>query len=332
MRKIFAALALVLTGCVQTGVPSSTRTAANIIPSPIARCMNMGSALEAMFEGDWGYTVRRSDLVRLKQAGFDTIRLPVRWSVHAGREAPYTLDSAMLERVDEIIGWASDIDLNIIVNVHHYTGLNRNPDLHEPRLEAIWDQLATHYVGAADNLIFETINEPNGKMSVARTDALNVRLLSRIRQDHPHRWVILGTASWGQLQGLETSEPVYGERVMLTYHDYEPFDFTHQGAPWTDRKQTGLAWGTTPDVSSMMRRLDAARAIQQKSGMPILVGEFGVYEGVPIDQRARWTKVLRQGIESRDMSWCYWDFTGSLKVYDVETEAWIPELKSALLD
>lgn len=268
----------------------------------------------------------------LKAAGFDTIRLPVRWTVYTPQTAPYEIDPYIISRVDQIVRWADQFGLNIIVNVHHYSGLNHDPDIHEPRLEAIWDQLSEHFSGAPNSLIFETINEPNGKMSVARTDALNVRLLERIRQDHPDRWVILGTANWGTLDGLRDSNPDYAKNIMLTYHEYEPFDFTHQGAHWSNRKETGLEWGTRSDRRAMMRRLDSAREIQSESGMPVFVGEFGVFQLVPTKERARWTRTLRKGIEARGMSWCYWDFAGELKAYDVEAEAWIPDLRDALLD
>lgn len=333
MRILLLVSSLLLAGCAQWGGMSPVVASKGPLQaSPVSRCMNFGSALEAEFEGQWGYIVRRSDLVRLKRAGFDTIRLPVRWSSHADREMPYTIDPELLSRVDQIVGWAEEIGLNIIVNVHHYSGLSRDPNLHEPRLEAIWDQLATHYAGAGEFLIFETINEPHHEMTVERTDAINLRLLERIRQDHPDRWVIMGTADWGQLEGLQASEPSFAERVILTFHEYQPFDFTHQGAHWTDREETGLKWGSRKDVRSMMRRLDAAQAVQSATRMPVFVGEFGVFRGVPVKQRARWTETLREGIEARGMSWCYWDFAGDLKAYDIYTETWIPELKAALLD
>lgn len=301
-------------------------------PAPITRCMNFGSALEAPVEGEWGYTVRRSDLQRLHAAGFDTVRLPVRWSVHTGLNPPYGINPELLARVDEIIGWADEIGLNIVVNVHHYDALNSDPDVHEPRLEAIWDQLATHYRGAPDTLIFETLNEPHTEMTTARTDALNKRLLARLRSDHPDRWVILGTAFWGNLEALQASEPDYDPRVMLTYHDYSPFEFTHQGAPWTDQPATRVRWGTDQDVAAMMADLDIAVMIQKRHDMPVFVGEFGVYNRVPVEQRALWTRTMRRGLEARNLAWCYWDFAGALNAYDVSEGAWVPKIKSALLD
>ncbi|MEO1305602.1 MAG: glycoside hydrolase family 5 protein [Pseudomonadota bacterium] len=332
MRTAWIALLLTLSACGQTQLERAATNALPISEPPIARCMNLGNALEAPQEGDWGYTVRREDLVRLQIAGFDSVRLPVNWSEHTRKNAPYEISRDMLARVDEIIGWANEIGLKIIVNVHHYEDLNNLPDVHEPRLEAIWDQLSAHFARAPPTLIFETINEPHTNMSVARTDALNTRILARIRQNHPDRWVIWGTAEWGSLDGLEAALPQHDPRIMLTYHEYAPYHFTHQGAPWGNVPQTRIQWGTRRDVSRMMQNLDKAVAVQTRTRMPVFVGEFGVYDGVPIEQRARWVRTLREGLEERGLAWCHWDFAGSLHAYNLEQEKWIPEIKAALLD
>lgn len=333
MRHWLLATVLLCAGCGSASENEASTTAGTpIADAPISRCMNLGSALEAPSEGEWGYIVRRADLVRLKEAGFDTIRLPVRWSVHTDLEAPFDIDPAMIARVTEIVGWAEEIGLQIIVNVHHYDAMNEDPETHEPRLEAIWDQLSTHFVNAPETVFFETINEPHTNMTTARTDALNARLLARLRQKHPDRWIILGTAFWGNLSALEESRPAYDPKVMLTYHDYSPFAFTHQGAGWTDQTETGIEWGSASDLAEMMGELDKAVSVQERTRMPVFVGEFGVYQGVPVEQRALWTQSMRTGLEARGLSWCYWDFAGSLKVYDVEREVWLPEIKAALLD
>ena len=334
MKWTIGLLALALSACGQSEPRANAAPETPIATSPIQRCMNLGNALDSPErEGEWGYTIRRADMVRLKDEGFDTVRIPVRWSSRAATDAPYTIDPDFLVRVDEVVRWGGEIGLNVIINVHHYNELNERPGLHEPRLEAIWDQLAHHYATAPDFLIFEIVNEPFGAMTVRRTDLLNERVLKRIRQDNPTRWVILATANWGNLDGLKEARPPYDPRAILTYHDYAPFEFTHQGAFWAEPvRPIGVSWGTRSDYQRLRDRLDDALILQNKHRMPVFIGEFGVYEKVPIEQRARWTRALRVGSEERGFGWCHWDWSTTLKVYDLPREAWLPEMKSALLD
>lgn len=53
-------------------------------PFLASRCVNLGNALEAPNEGDWGYRIEPAHIRAIAAAGFDGIRLPVRWDAHAG--------------------------------------------------------------------------------------------------------------------------------------------------------------------------------------------------------------------------------------------------------
>ena len=91
----------------------------------IQRCINLGNALEAPNEGDWGFIIRQSDLETIAEAGFDTVRIPIRWSAHADTEFPYTIDRDFFARIDEVVGWALEAELQVIIDLHHYV---RNHD------------------------------------------------------------------------------------------------------------------------------------------------------------------------------------------------------------
>ena len=300
--------------------------------SPIKRCMNMGGALEAPREGDWGYTVRREDFARLKAAGFDTVRLPVKFSAYTDQSPPFSISPSFLRRIDEIVDWAILENLQIIIDVHHYEELMQAPGRHERRLEKIWEQLSRHYQNAPPQVMFELINEPNGRMTIERTDALNHRILNVVRRFNPDRWVVIGSAEWGALDALMKSNPPKDPYVMTTYHFYAPFDVTHQGATWVDPvPPVGAGWGSPEEHQAMAQSFDQAARWRDASGMPILLGEFGVISKADPATRANWAKAVRQNAERHGMGWCYWEWATGFPAYDLSAERWIPSMKDALM-
>lgn len=322
--------ALSLSACVALGADTIRRPA---LPSPINRCMNLSDGLEAAYEGEWNYTVRLADIDMLAEAGFDTIRVPIRWSGHAGRSKPYTLEPVFLARVDKIINYALSKDLNVIINVHHYAELSSDPVRHGPRLQGIWKQLATHYKDYPDKLIFEVVNEPHDAMSMQRVDALNASIVRHIRKSQPQRWIILATGDWGSLNGLLSSSPPPGLRNILSWHYYEPFAFTHKQT-WDGKAPPppSRLWGSEDELARAKADFQKAAAFRDRMGHPLLLGEFGVFRDVPVAERAKWVRTVREEAEKNQFGWCHWGFSSNFRAYDADKEAWIEPIRAALLD
>src|SRR5688572_15645449 len=158
-----------------TSIPSmeDTPMPATIAPEPInkaitlQRGMNMGNMLEAPNEGEWGLHVREAYFDEIKNAGFDFVRLPIRWSAHAADSAPYLIDASFFARVDQIIAWALDRDLVIIVDLHHYEEMMTDPRGNQERLLGLWEQIAEHYKDYPSTVLFEILNEPNSQLDAA---------------------------------------------------------------------------------------------------------------------------------------------------------------------
>ncbi|HEV3343463.1 MAG TPA: cellulase family glycosylhydrolase, partial [Pirellulales bacterium] len=94
------------------------------------RGMNLGNALEAPKEGEWGITLTDDDFQRIKAAGFDSVRIPIRWSAHAERESPYKIEAEFFARIDWAVDQALRRGLKTIINVHHYDEIMKEPDQH----------------------------------------------------------------------------------------------------------------------------------------------------------------------------------------------------------
>lgn len=297
------------------------------------RGINLGNALEAPNEGDWGYRIESGHLTAIADAGFDGVRLPVRWDAHAAQSPPFAIDPAFLGRVTEVAETALARGLKVQLNLHHFDALNTAPDRERARFLAIWSQIADHFAGAPDSLIFEPLNEPNG--DAWRGDALEklqADVTGIIRAGNPTRLIVHGGPNWNSLDGLHGWRPPDDRFIAATAHYYEPFAFTHEGAEWLpEPPRFGRLWGTEADVNAIERHAASAAAWARAQNVTLQIGEFGVNARLPAAQRAIWTRHARRAFEAQGLAWCAWDFAGAFPVWNRDAGRWIEEMKNALL-
>ncbi|HBI42356.1 MAG TPA: endoglucanase, partial [Planctomycetales bacterium] len=121
----------------------------------LGRGMNLGNALDAPTEGAWGMKIEPEYLKAIKAAGFDSVRVPVKWSAHAAADAPYAIDPDFFRRIDEVLDLAEANRLNVVLDLHHYDGMDEAPDKNLPRLVGLWKQIASRYRGRPASVFFE---------------------------------------------------------------------------------------------------------------------------------------------------------------------------------
>ena len=215
----------------------------------LGRGVNYGNMLEAPREGEWGFRFDDKFPQLIKAAGFDSVRVPVRWSSATSTKAPFQIDPEYLARVRHVVELNLEQGLKVVLNVHHFEEIFESPDAQRERLLAIWRQLSVAFQGADDRLFFEILNEPHGNLTAEQWNPLLVEVLAEIRKLHPDRWVVIGPDDWNSIAGLSKLElPQNDRRLIVTVHYYLPFDFTHQGASWVSpRRPTGLKWTGTKE-------------------------------------------------------------------------------------
>ncbi len=299
----------------------------------LGRGISFGNALDAVREGDAGFRLRERYFAEVRDAGFDTVRLPVRWSAHAEASPPYTISPALFERVDWAIGEALARDLNIVLNVHHYDELNDAPRGQRLRFLCLWRQIAARYANWPGRLYFELLNEPRAAMTARAWNELIPLALEVIRQRDPGRAVIVGPARMNDIGALPELELPTDDRLVVTVHYYSPLEFTHQGAPWRAGADQwlGTTWGD--DADRRVVRDDLARAASWAAGhgRPLFIGEFGSYEQAGRAARQQWTRFVRLEAERLGLSWCYWDFGTDFGAFDTGRNVWREPLRAALL-
>ncbi len=290
---------------------------------PVSRCINLGNTLDAPTEGAWGPPLTRSEVAWIAAAGFDAVRLPVRFN----RRWDGAIDPALLARADEVIGWAREEGLTIILDLHHFEALMTDPVGQGPVFLAIWEELARHYAGAPDDLIFELLNEATGMLTNPRLEVLFAEAIATIRQHHPDRWIIAGGENWNSASAMFTLGLPEDARVALTFHHYEPYPFTHQLAPWTGESLPARGWGTEEERADLARRFRRAAEV----GRPVLLGEFGVYGETELQHRLAWSEAVRREAEANGFGWCIWALDAGFPVRDRATGDWIDGFEAALM-
>lgn len=300
----------------------------------LARSINYGNAMETPVEGQSGLYLQEEDFVAVAEAGFSAVRLPVRFSGHTLKKDPWTLKPRIMGRVDWAIEQAALNDLAIIIDLHHFDPLMRYPEPSKEQFLAIWEQLAEHYKDAPDHVFFEILNEPYDAIIPFWNEYL-IEALTIIRKTNPTRPVIIGPTSWNNVNDLQFLElPEDDRNIIVTFHNYSPFEFTHQGASWVggSGEWLGKTWsGTDAEKADMEALFDIATDWASEHNRPLFMGEFGAYSKADEESREAWTTFVTAEAERRGISWAYWEYASGFGAYNRGNKTWNPSLLGALL-
>jgi aryl-phospho-beta-D-glucosidase BglC (GH1 family) len=288
------------------------------------------------------------DFQLVHDLGFDHVRLsidPV--PLIAGPQTgtgDITLDPAAMARLDATVAQIASLGLVVVLDIHPGEEWKKdatNTDDGTARLFHFWTSFAHHFAGTDPERVYlELLNEPEG-VNGYRWAGEQARLVALVRAQAPRHTIIATGASWGGIDGLLQLEPARDGNVIYSFHDYEPMEFTHQGASWSSewlkplravpypsspeaiapllpalsdeaaRKQLSWYGQQQWSVATMQTRIGLAAAWAKQRGVPLWCGEFGVYRAfAPKEDRARWIADMRRTLEADGIGWSMWDYQG----------------------
>jgi endoglucanase len=315
-----------------TSTPEPTSTP--IASVTLRRGINLGNMLEAPNEGEWGLFVQEEYFDLIKEAGFDFVRLPVRWNTHIEESEPYTIDPNFFTRVDQVVDWGLERDLAIIVDFHHYEEMTSDPWSHKDRFLGIWKQVAAHYKNYPSNVLFELLNEPNGQLNATLWNQYLSEAFTIVRESNPTRDVIIGPVNWNAYDWISTLDVPNDEHIIVTFHYYLPFQFTHQGAEWVEGSDpwVGATWDATEtEKAEITRHFDSVADWAERHHIRILLGEFGAYSKAEMPSRVRWTEYVAREAERHGFAWSYWELASGFGIYDPDAKVCREDLLKALI-
>lgn len=270
----------------------------------------------------------------IKDAGFDNVRIPIHPFRFSQDEVNYTIDPYFFEVLDWAVKQALSNDLLVIIDLHEYNTLAKNPMGQKKMFLSMWRQIAERYKDYPDEVIFEILNEPNREMTPELWNEFHREALEIIRESNPVRTVIIGPAYWNSIDYLEQLIlPEDDRNLIVTVHYYSPGEFTHQGASWSNhRDKSGIEWrATTEERQAIIDDFAKGQAWSKKYNRPLFLGEFGAYEKGDMPSRVRWTDFVTRQCEKMGWSWAYWQFDSDFIVYDIDNERWVEPIRDALI-
>ena len=268
----------------------------------------------------------------IKEAGFTNIRINMHPFSHM--DSNYKISDKWLETLDWAIKNGLEANLMIILDLHEFHAMAEDPVAKKEMFLSFWKQLSLRYKDLSDDIVFEILNEPNGKLTAALWNSFLVEAIDLIRKTNPNRTLMIGPGSWNGIESLpRLILPEDDKNIIVTVHFYHPMKFTHQGAPWSRQyvNYSDITWtGSEKEKNEIDTKLEVAADWAKANDRPIYLGEFGAYDKADMDSRARYTAYVARTAEKLGFSWGYWQFDSDFILYDIDKEEWVIPLLNAL--
>lgn len=299
--------------CVDDGTTRQELTALEVVEL-MGNGINLGNTMEAYGRNDlgteaeatryetfWGQSVTTQEMLDgMKAAGFDTLRLPVAWTnMMAFESGDYTINSAYLDRVEEIAGYARNAGMYVIINDHWDGGWwgmfgSASEDTRKQAMElykSMWTQIAERFRDYSDYIIFESGNEELGfrlnDTDIAEdsgtlsddecytvTNEINQVFVDTVRAtggNNASRFLLIAgfgtdiknTCSSKYKMPTDSAK----DKLLISVHYYDPSGYCINASLST--------WGTKQDYQTMNDTLALMTKFTDQ-GYGVIIGEYGV--------------------------------------------------------
>ena len=286
---------------------------------------NLGNTLDATGgngvaqETCWGNPKTTRELIQgVKDAGFNAVRIPTTWEKQM--DDNNVINAEWMARVREIVDYAYDLDMYVILNMHHEEWCQPYADKEEEisaKLTACWTQIAEEFRDYDQHLIFEGMNEPrwkntqfewNGGNDEGRTvvNHLNKAFVDAVRAtggNNQYRFLMVcpyaANSGESALSALEIPDD---DRLIVSVHAYIPYSFALQN-PGSD-KWVASKPNCTNEIDTLAEVLD--RLFISK-GQAVIIGECGAMNRDNEEYRAAWAEYYFSTFKKIGVPCFWWD-------------------------
>jgi endoglucanase len=285
--------------------------------------------------------IKDADFLLLKRLGFRSIRLPVAFTFFESAQVPA---EEILGYIDKVVKQCHRYGFKLVLDYHGGKLTDTSYRTETPKIINLWVKLAKRYQYThAGDVFFELYNEPPHMDPKVWKDAI-YNIVTAVRKIDKTRTFIIGASNYNSIYELSRFVRLADENIIYTFHFYEPFFFTHQGAEWVGDQvaTTGVSFpynaeifpalnpkaeGTAGESNYNLYKVDGneqsindkLQIIKQwanKYQVPIICGEYGVYNKyADLDSRCRYIKAVRTALKKLNIPGMLWDYDTTFSIF-----------------
>ncbi len=314
--------------------------------APFSKGFNFSEWFESNNAGGIPFTkFTEQDFIDIKSLGADVIRLPIKMHSMTGGAPNYTLDPLLVKFLKIAVDWAEKHEIYIIIDNHSFDPVLPTSTDIDKILIPVWEQIARLFKDRGSYVLYEILNEPHG-ISDARWGEIQGKAIEAIRRIDQKHTIIVGGTDYNSINKLDAIPKYPDANLIYTFHFYDPYVFTHQGATWGEPSIAALKGVPFPYVKEKMPKVPAnlkgtwiesaiarypyesapialyaslnkVTAFSKERDVPVFCGEFGVFiPNSPKGDRVTWYKVVSDALDKRNISRASWDYYGGFGIFN----------------
>lgn len=267
----------------------------------------------------WGNPEPTKELIEaVKNGGFNTIRIPTTWYQHLYLDEStntYKIDTKWLAYVKQFVDYAYDMDMFVILNVHHENWVNVAKFTDETyndaskKLNDIWSCLAETFKDYDQHLVFEGMNEPRETNNPSNSEwgdgdanswnyinRLNKVFVDAVRGQgssyNKERLLMLpGYHAGNSVSTVRAIEiPENSGNVALSVHAYNPYFFCMDTSNMANHTYPGASGYGSDYKTELQTMFNSYKSIIAEKNVPIVMGEFSASDFNNTESRINWAK------------------------------------------
>ncbi|MBR1524357.1 MAG: cellulase family glycosylhydrolase [Lachnospiraceae bacterium] len=263
--------------------------------------------------------IEEKDFETVASWGMDHVRIPIDYNVLENEDDSYKAEG--FARIDCAVKCARKNGLNVVLDLHKTAGYSFDEGEGEggffddeklqERFYLLWEEIAKHYHSDHKHIAFELLNEVTSRDFIDKWNRISNTCIARIRKIAKDSLILVGSYDNNGVEAVKDLDKPYDDKIIFNFHCYDPLEFTHQGAYWTDRidRNKRIPFSESGVTEAYFEKLfSSAIEKAEECGTELYCGEYGVIDVVSPEDALKWYSAIHSVFEKHQIAHAAWSY------------------------